>query len=683
MTRVLLSESEGYALLRGQRVPVPEHVVVHKVQAAVDAAKRYGFPVVMKIVSPQVVHKSNVGGVVMGVSDEEGVRQAYQSIVDSVRQKVPGAQIKGIIVEKMMPKGLELIIGGKTDPSFGKIITFGLGGTLVEIIKDVSIRVLPIGKRQIEAMVREIKGYALIQGYRDEPPRDEKSLVNIIESICQMFEKKREIVEFDINPLILYEKGACAVDARFYRDDQQKAPTAAKHEKRFSPDIFYPRSIAVVGATGDSTKVGYAVVRNLMDFPGKVYPVNPAHKEVLGSKSYPSVTAIEGRVDMAVIAVPAAAVPQVMEACGRKRVRLAVLITAGFREIGKEGEALEDKVLAIAAKHGIRVVGPNCLGILLPHKKINATFDPVSPRAGSLAFISQSGAIITTVVDWSLQENRGFSAVISVGNQGDMGFDEFLRFAGEDEDTKCIVLYVEQIKNGAAFMKAVREVIGKKPIVAIKSGASQKGQKAASSHTGSLAGSYEVYMAAFRQCGVIPASSLKEAFQIGELLASEGFPAGPRALIVSNAGGFAVLSTDYAERYGISLPDIPAEMLKELNTFLTEEWSHENPMDLVGDASATRYVKVFDLMIGRQQHWDIVFVIAVPTTTLDPRELSKDIVRFSRAADKMVVCCLLGGDTMKGGVHVLREANIPNFQELEESFRTVGHALRSVKARST
>ncbi|HEY9246196.1 MAG TPA: acetate--CoA ligase family protein, partial [Candidatus Methanoperedens sp.] len=504
----------------------------------------------------------------------------------------------------------ELIIGGKTDPSFGKIITYGLGGKLVELMKDVSIKVLPIGIDEIKRMIREIKGFSLIKGYRDEPPKDEKKLSEIIANVSRLFLENRNLVEFDINPLILYEEGACAVDARIY-ETSEVIVYKEKTEKEISIDIFYPESIAVVGASSDSNKVGYSVFRNLLDFPGKLYAVNPKRKEILRHEVFPSLADIQDQVDAIIVTVPADAVPGVMEEAGKKGIKLAVVISAGFREIGEEGRVLEDKLLQVAEKYGIRMIGPNCLGIILPHKNINATFDPATPKPGGLTFISQSGAIISTVVDWSLQDNidMGLSAVISVGNQLDLGFDDFLKFAQNDRDTKAIVLYIEEIKNGRAFMRVVREVTGKKPVIAIKSGASKKGQKAASSHTGSIAGSHDVYMAALRQAGVITTHSLREAFQIGELLASEDYPQGNRAIVISNAGGFAVLSSDYAEKYGLEMTDIPKEILDELNSFLTPEWSRENPIDIVGDAGADRYARVFDVMVHNQDKWDIAFVV--------------------------------------------------------------------------
>ncbi|KCZ73056.1 CoA binding protein,ATP-grasp domain protein [Candidatus Methanoperedens nitroreducens] len=466
----MLSEAEGYGLLKRHDIPVPEYKIVNNADEAVRIAEKMGYPVVAKIVSLQVVHKSDAGGVVTGIKNKDEVKNAFETIIQNVKKNVPDADITGIIIEKEMPSGLELIIGGKTDPSFGKVITFGLGGKLVEIMRDVSLKVLPIGEDEIEKMIREIKGYILIKGYRGEPPRDEKVLTEIIGKVSELFYESNKLVEFDINPLILYEKGACAVDARIYEGDEVTEP-GEKIEKEVQAGIFYPGSIAAAGASSDPKKIGYAVFRNLLDFPGRLYPVNPKRKEILGREAYPSLIAIPDSVDLAIITVPAPVVPEVIEEAGKKGVKLAVVISAGFKETGEEGRILEDKVLQIARKYGIRMVGPNCLGIILPHKRINATFDPASPRPGRLAFISQSGATITTAVDWSLQEDIdiGFSAIISVGNQADLGFDEFLKFARDDADTKAIILYIEEIKNGRAFMRAVREVTWNKPVIAIKS----------------------------------------------------------------------------------------------------------------------------------------------------------------------------------------------------------------------
>lgn len=677
----LLTEPEGYDLLRKYGISVPEHSLAHSPEEAVSAAATIGYPVVLKVVSAEVVHKSDAGGVVSSVSDESGVRQAFTGIQRTVAERVPGARIDGILVEKRLSGGLELLLGGRTDPSFGKVVTFGIGGTLVELLRDVAIRVLPLVDDEIPSFIHEIRGYRLIRGYRGEAPRDEGSLVRAVRSICRMFEERDDIVEFDINPLLLFAKGVSAVDARFYEVPvaAQRVPSMASHVetppagRALAADLFYPRSIAVVGASANPEKIGYAVLRNLHGFPGKLYGVNPSARRILDHEVFATTSSIPGGVDMVVVAVPSTEVPHVLEDAGRGGARLAVVISAGFREIGGSGIDLERGLVESARKANLRCVGPNCLGIILPHHQINATFDPATPRPGHIAFISQSGAIITTMVDWSLRQSLGLSAVISVGNQADLGFADYLRFAEADPDTKTIVLYIEEIKDGRAFLETAREISGRKHIIAIKSGSSSQGQKAASSHTGSLAGSYQVYRAAFRQAGVIAVDSLKEAFQTGQLLASEDYPAGKRAIVMSNAGGFCVLASDYAEKYGLEIAELPADVLSELDGILTAEWSHENPMDLVGDAHADRYARVFDVMTRREEFWDTAFIVAVPTTSLDPRHLAQEVVRFSRRTSKMVVCCLLGGDSMQSGVNAVRAEHIPNFDELEEAFRTVGH----------
>ena len=680
MPERMLTESEGYRLLEACGIPVPPHHLATSAGDARTAAGEIGYPVVMKIISPQIVHKSDVGGVVTGIEGPDDAEEAYRTILQNSTARAPEATVTGIIVEKQMPEGLEVLIGGKTDPSFGKVITFGLGGKLVELLEDVSIRVLPASDDEIRAMIREIEGYRLIRGYRGEPPKDEGALVRIIAAMARIFIEDPRIREFDLNPVILYEEGASVVDARIIVGDTTGG-AAARLSIRAPPDLFYPNSIAVIGASASPKKVGYSVLRNLLSFPGDLYPVNPARAEVFGRKAYPSVVDIPGPVDWAVIAVPARLVPGVMEECGEKGVRLAVIVTAGFREIGGPGATLEEEVVAIARKYGIRIIGPNCLGVMMPHMGINATFDPVSPRAGDVAFISQSGAIITTVVDWSLPEEFGFSSVISVGNQADLGFEHYLRFAEQDPTTRSVTLYIEEIQDGRGFMHIVRQVADRKPVVAVKSGSSRKGRAAASSHTGSLAGSYDVYVAAFRQAGVIPVQTLRDAFNLAELLASEGYPQGNRAIAVTSAGGFAVLASDYAETYGIDMVDLPEDVFRELNAFLPSCWNHANPMDIIGDADAARFAALFDVLIRHQDFWDIAFVIAVPTTLADPAHIANEIVRFSRNTDKMVVGCMLGGDSIRSGLRILRSCRIPNFSELEDAFKAAGSILRVRTAR--
>src|SRR5208337_1436541 len=421
LTQKMLSEAEGYDMLRKYDLPVPEYQIVKSGEDAAHACERMGRPVVMKIISPQIVHKSDAGGVIVGIGSRKAALGAFTKFIDGAKAYDPGAHIEGVIVEQQAEPGLELIIGGRTDAAFGKVITFGMGGTMVELMKDVTLRILPITEEEIRQMIKEINAYPLIAGYRGSKPRDEEDLVRIITNVARFFEENEHVVEFDINPIRLYEKGACAVDARIIVDDDIKV--VEKPVRTPVPmEYFNPRSIAVIGASQDSSKMGYAVMHNLLHFPGQLYPVNNKRSEIQGLKAYPTITAIPAPVDLAVITVPAIHVPGVIEECGAKGVPMAVIITAGFKEMGEGGKALEDRVLAIAKGHGTRIIGPNCLGVIIPPKGIDTTYVHQSPKPGNIAFISQSGAIINTVVDWSLAKNIGFSNVISVGNQSDLDF---------------------------------------------------------------------------------------------------------------------------------------------------------------------------------------------------------------------------------------------------------------------
>ncbi|TAJ44492.1 acetate--CoA ligase family protein [Methanofollis fontis] len=675
MANRMLSEAEGYELLQNYGVPTPAFQIVTGADEAAKAAAAIGYPVVMKIISPQIVHKSDAGGVIVGISGDGEAKKAFNSIVKSAKEYNPDAEITGVIVEEMARPGLELILGGKTDPAFGKVITFGMGGTLVELMKDVTLRILPIHDHEIRTMVKEINAYPLIAGYRGMKAKDEEALVEILTGIARFFEENQHVMEFDINPLRLYESGACAVDARIIVDDDYRPP-GRKQRKPVPPEYFTPRSVAVVGASSDQKKMGYAVLHNLLHFPGQIYPVNNKRTEVQGLKAYPTVTAIPNPVDLAVITVPAVHVPRVLQECGEKGVPLVVVITAGFKETGPEGKILEDRMIEIARSYNIRIVGPNCLGLIVPPRGLDTTYVHQSPNPGNIAFISQSGAIINTVVDWSLTQDIGFSAVFSVGNQADLDFLDYLRFVEQDRNTEAVILYVEQLNDGREFMEVVSEVAKKKPVVAIKSGSSTKGQQAASSHTGSLSGSYEVYMEAFRRSGVIPVRALRGAFEAAELLAApSGYVKGRRAIVITNAGGFAVLSSDYAEMYGIELIDLPEEIMNELNEFLPDYWSHGNPLDLLGDASEKRFEQVFDVLARHSDLWDIAFVISFPNLVLTSEGLARRVTDFSNKTDNPVIATLLGGESMDAGIKLLKENGIPNFDELEQTFKVVGRVV--------
>jgi len=673
----LLTEDEGYHLLEKYGIPVPDHAVVSDIREAEAEAARIGYPVVLKILSPAIVHKSDAGGVRTGIQSPAELTAAFNTILSNVTRSHPDAPVKGVLVAQHLHPGLELFIGGKTDPAFGKVISCGMGGTTIELFPDFSLRLFPVDRAEIIRMVRELRVYPLIQGFRDRAPRDEEGLIRCIEGVARMFEQE-SVTEFDINPLILYEEGACAVDARVY---QGTAGAPPPDRPEFAQGLFHPSSIAVIGASADPKKIGYAVFRNLLPFPGTLSAVNPNQDWILGKPAYHHIADVPGTIDAAVIAVPAPAVPGVMEELGKKGARLAIIISSGFRELGPEGALREQEILRIARENGMRIVGPNCLGVVFPHRRINTTFDPTTPRKGAIGFISQSGAIITTIVDWSVPEEIGFSAIVSVGNQIDLGFIDFLRSVASEPETRAIILYIEEIRDGRAFFNLLGEITRTIPVIALKSGSSMIGKKAASSHTGSLAGDYAVYQAAFLQAGALPVFTIREAFDAAELLVSEGYPAGERAVVITTAGGFAVLASDYAERFGIALPLLSPSLLQELDRVLPPLWNRANPLDIIGDGGADRYARVFDTLIRFPDEWDIAIVIAVPSAVLDPAQIALEIARFRNHADKVVVGCLIGGDAMKGGMSVLRHHQIPNYDDIENAFKALGRVLSARRRR--
>jgi acetyl coenzyme A synthetase (ADP forming)-like protein len=446
------------------------------------------------------------------------------------------------------------------------------------------------------------------------------------------------------------------------------------------PEYFRPKSVAVIGASDDTSKMGYAVMHNLLHFPGKVYPINNKRDTIQGLQAYPTILDVpDEEIDLAVITVPARHVPGVMEECGKKGVKIAVVITAGFKEMSEEGAMLEERIVQIAHRYGTRIVGPNCLGLIIPPIGLDTTYVAQSPNPGNIAFISQSGAIVNTVVDWSLTKDIGFSLVVSVGNQADLNFFDYLRAAAADPETKVIIMYIEQIKNGKAFMEIVSEVSRHKPVVALKAGSSARGQAAAASHTGSLSGSYDVYIEAFRKSGVLLVHTLTGAFLAAEMLSHpKRYPKGRRAIVVTNAGGFAVLSSDYSERYGVKMIDLPDYLVKELDSFLPEFWNRGNPVDLLGDATEGRFEKTFEVLAKNDALWDMCFIVGFPNNILSSEQLANQILKFSKSTDKRIIPTLLGGASMDRGRNILHAQNIPSFEELDMMYRVVGRLLYQI-----
>lgn len=434
-------------------------------------------------------------------------------------------------------------------------------------------------------------------------------------------------------------------------------------ERQPLTSIFAPENVAVIGATDRVGSVGRTILWNLLSNPfgGTIFPVNPKRHNVLGIPAYPNIKAIPAPVDLAIIAIPAPIVPDAVRECVEVGIKGAIVVSAGFKEIGPEGIELERQIMA-TARGKMRIIGPNCLGLMNPHSGLNATFASTMANPGNVGFISQSGAFCTAVLDWSFPENVGFSAFISIGSMLDVDWGDLIYYLGDDPHTKSIVIYMESIGNARSFLSAAREVTLTKPIIVIKAGQTEAAAKAAASHTGSLTGSDEVLNAAFRRCGVLRVNRISELFDMAEVMAKQPrIPKGPKLTIITNAGGPGVLATDALIATGGELAPLAEETITQMNEFLPTHWSHSNPIDILGDADPERYHKTLEVAV-KDPNTDGLLVILTPQAMTDPTQTAEQLKHYAQTAKKPVLASWMGGDEVTTGETILNRASISTYR---------------------
>jgi acetyltransferase len=426
--------------------------------------------------------------------------------------------------------------------------------------------------------------------------------------------------------------------------------------------FFVPHNVAVIGATDAPATVGRTVFWNLIASPfgGTVFPVNPKRTSVLGIRAYPNIAAVPDQVDLAVVVTPAKTVPGVIRECVDAEVKGAIIISAGFKEVGEAGAELERQVLDEARRGRMRIIGPNCLGVMSPLTGLNATFATAIARPGSVALISQSGALCTAILDWSLREQVGFSAFLSIGSMLDVGWGDLIEYLGDDPSTRSIVMYMESMGDARSFLSAAREVALSKPIIVIKAGRSEAAAKAATSHTGALAGSDEVLEAAFRRCGVLRVEEISDLFYMSEVLAKQPRPAGPRLTILTNAGGPGVLATDALMSLNGQLAELSDATIAALSQILPSAWSHGNPIDTLGDVDAERYAKAVDIA-AKDPATDGLLVIMAPQGMTDPTQIAERLKPFAKLGGKPILASWMGGTAASRGQEILNHAGIATF----------------------
>ncbi|MGB8699786.1 MAG: CoA-binding protein, partial [Thermosynechococcaceae cyanobacterium] len=457
-----------------------------------------------------------------------------------------------------------------------------------------------------------------------------------------------------------------------------------RSERQTLKSFFEPQSIAVIGASESPGSVGKTLLRNLIQNPfgGTVFPVNPKRNSVMGVKAYPSIADIPDAVDLAVIATPAATVPSLVRECVATGVKSAIIVSAGFKEIGPEGIALEQQILAEARQNGLRIIGPNCLGLMNPHSGLNATFASAMARPGNVGFISQSGALCTSILDWSFRENVGFSAFISIGSMLDVGWGDLIYYLGDDPHTQSIVIYMESIGDARSFISAAREVAFAKPIIVIKAGRTEAAAKASASHTGAMTGSDDVLNAAFRRCGVLRVTRISELFNMAEVLAKQPRPKGPRLTIITNAGGPGVLATDMLATTGGELATLSPETTERLNEVLPPFWSHGNPVDILGDATPERYLKTVDAVL-QDPNSDGALVILTPQAMTEPTQIAEELKSYLEQhpqegrSPKPILASWMGGADVLAGEAILNSASIPTYAYPDSAARVFNYMWQS------
>ncbi|MDA0302470.1 MAG: acetate--CoA ligase family protein, partial [Chloroflexi bacterium] len=478
-----LTPSAIAGLCAAYGIPTPAQRVATDARASAAAAGEVGFPVALKVLSADASHKTDVGGVVLGLRDGEAVAAAYNDL--SARMGALGIAMDGVLVQQMAGQGLELVVGAATDPTFGKVVMFGVGGVLIETTRDVTFGLAPVNLARAHEMLGEIQATALLDGVRGQPPVDRAALAELIVAVSRLVADTPELAEVDLNPVIANASGVCAVDVRV----SLAAP--AQPRERLDRDaivatmrrVMHPKSVAVIGASSEVGKIGYAVVRNMLDggYAGAVYPINPRATEIQGLPAYKSILDVPGDVDVAVFAIPAAFVAGALEEVGQKGVAAAILIPSGFAEIGEV--ELQREIVEVARRHGVRLMGPNIYGYYSMPASLCATFCTPYTQQGKVALSSQSGGVGMAVIGYSRAHEMGVSAIVGLGNKSDLDEDDLLEYYAQDPDTQVVACHVEDLKDGRAFVDAAKRVSRDRPVVVLKAGRTASGAKAAASHT--------------------------------------------------------------------------------------------------------------------------------------------------------------------------------------------------------
>jgi acyl-CoA synthetase (NDP forming) len=591
-----LDEYDGKSILKQCGLPTVEEVRVITADEAVAAATDMGFPVVLKGLGRQLLHKSDQGLVHLCLSSEEAVLDAAASI-----QASAGEALEGFLVQQQIQGRREFVAGMVRDPQFGPLVLFGIGGILTEALADTALGVAPLSRGDALEMLNVIRTHKLLNAFRGEAAVDREVLADILMALSHVAVDHPELSEIDINPLIATPRGELvAVDALI----TLALPTAVAPAKPpIAPEeiraIFYPRSIAFVGASATIGKWGHMLPHHTIGggYAGEVYLINPKAGTIAGRKALPSIADLPGPVDLAVVTLPATKVLAIIPELSAKGIRRMVLVTSGFGETGEAGEALEARVVAAAREHQILLLGPNTMGISNPHIRLHCTGTATTPRPGSTAMVAQSGNLGTQLLTFAEAQGVGIRAFCGSGNEAMVTVEDYLDGFAADPKTRTVLLYLESVKDGRRFFNSARKVACQKPIVLLKGGQTRAGNRAASSHTGAMATDQRVFEAVCRQAGILSVKHSMDLLDLAAAFTALPLPAGKRVAIMTLGGGWGVVTTDLCARHGLEIPVLTPALVEEIDKLLPPYWSRGNPIDLVGDNDPSVPLKLMESLL--------------------------------------------------------------------------------------
>lgn len=666
--RTSLTAPEGKIVCDAYGIAVPDEGLATSAAEAAKLASKMGYPVVMKIVSPDILHKTEAGGVIVGVKDAAAAKAAYDTILKNAKKYDKKAKIDGIQVQQMLKGGQEVIIGAVTDDSFGKLIAFGLGGVLVEVLKDITFRLAPTDKKEALSMLDGVQAAEMLRGVRGQPGVDRAALSSMIVSVSKLVADFPEISEMDLNPVFARPDGATAADVRIVVDFEKKVKRhRPKHEDIVTSmnKIMKPEGLAVIGASAEDGKIGNSVMKNLINggYKGKIYPIHPSAAEIMGMKAYKSVKDVPGNIDVAVFAIPAKFVAGALIECGEKKIAGAVLIPSGFAETGNhEGQ---DEIQAIGRKYNIRLMGPNIYGFYYTPMNLCATFCTAYDVKGSAALSSQSGGIGMAIIGFSRSAKMGVSAIVGLGNKSDIDEDDLLTFFEQDDNTKIIAQHCEDLKDGRAFAEVAKRVSKTKPVIMLKAGRTSAGAKAASSHTGALAGNDKIYEDVLKQSGVVRARSLRDLLEFARGVPIMPTPKGENVVIITGAGGSGVLLSDACVDNDLKLMTIPPDLDAAFRKFIPPFGAAGNPVDITGGEPPRTYQNTVKL--GLEDPRIHALILGYWHTIVTPpmvfAKLMVEVVEEMKAKGihKPVVASLAGDVEVEEAADYLYQHGIPAY----------------------